>query len=93
MKNFLGNICPKKKIGYWHNLNYQKLVKERKVSINNSEKIKFIKNLNKLGYSKNYKIKKNTYIKVLTSAFQRRFRQEMVNGIIDKECLIISQNL
>ena len=33
------------------------------------------------------------YIKILTKAFQRRFRQELVNGIIDQECLIISENL
>ena len=92
-EKFPWKYLSKKKIGYWHNLNYQKLVKERKVSTNNLEKIKFIKNLNKLGYSQNYKIKKNTYIKVLTSAFQRRFRQDIVNGIIDKECLSISENL
>ncbi len=30
---------------------------------------------------------------MLTSAFQRRFRQELINGIIDKECIIISENL
>ena len=31
--------------------------------------------------------------KLLTKAFQRRFRQELINGIIDQECLIISKNL
>ena len=35
--------------------------------------------------------KKN--IKLLTKAFQRRFRQDLVNGIIDEECLLISKNL
>ena len=92
-EKFPWKYLSKKKIGYWHNLNYQKLLKERSTSTNNLEKIKFVKNLNKLGYSKNYKIKKNTYAKVLVSAFQRRFRQELVNGIIDKECLSISENL
>ena len=36
--------------------------------------------------------KKIRYIKILSKAFQRRFRQELVNGIIDKECLKISEN-
>ena len=38
-------------------------------------------------------IKKNKYNKIITFAFQRRFRQELVNGKIDKECLLISENL
>ena len=38
--------------------------------------------------SKNRKF--NNYI---VKAFQRRFRQELVNGKLDKECLIISNNL
>ena len=46
-------------------------------------------------YSPNFKTpkrqKKN--IKYLTLAFQRRFRQSLVNGRIDKECLLISKNL
>ena len=92
-EKFPWKYLSKKKIGLWHNLNYQKLLNERRASTNNLEKIKFIKNLNKLGYSKNYKIKKNTYVKLLTSAFQRRFRQELVNGMIDQECLSISKNL
>ena len=36
---------------------------------------------------------KSKNIKILTTAFQRRFRPELINGIIDKECLIISKNL
>ena len=47
----------------------------------------FIKN------SKNLKHKKNNYLIKITKAFQRRFRPAIVNGKIDKECLIISQNL
>ena len=53
------------------------------------------KNLSKIGYvikktenSKNRKF--NNYI---VKAFQRRFRQELVTGKVDKECLIISNNL
>ena len=32
----------------------------------------------------------NNYI---VKAFQRRYRQELINGIIDRECLSISENL
>ena len=38
-------------------------------------------------------INKNKFNKNITFAFQRRFRQELVNGKIDKECLLISENL
>ena len=83
----------KKKIGIWHDLNHNKIKKERGLKISNSLKLKFISNLFKIGYSKNLKINKNKYNKIITFAFQRRFRQELVNGKIDKECLLISENL
>ena len=52
-------------------------------------------NLSKIGYSsKNSKrIKKDKFLNFIISAFQRRFRQELINGKIDQECLLISQNL
>jgi len=37
--------------------------------------------------------KKNKFLSLVIIAFQRRFRQELINGKIDQECLIISQNL
>ena len=83
----------KNKIGYWHNLNEKKLFKKRNHTVNKSDENKFVKNLYKIGYPKNIYFNKNKYSKVLTTAFQRRFRQELVNGIIDQECLIISKNL
>ncbi len=83
----------KNKIGCWHNLNKRKLFKNRNLIIDQLEKDKFIKNVYKLGYPKNIFYSKHKYLKLLTTAFQRRFRQELVNGIIDKECLIISNNL
>ena len=36
---------------------------------------------------------KINYSNLLAIAFQRRFRQELINGVIDKECLIISKNI
>ena len=83
----------KNKIGYWHDLNSNKLLSERCIKISYKDKAAFIKNLNKIGYQKNL-IKNNVkFSKILTTSFQRRFRQELINGIIDKECLTISKNL
>ncbi len=83
----------KNKIGLWHNLNQKKLLKYRKKKIDSLNQNKFIKNLYKIGYPKNPIIKKTEYLKMLTKAFQRRFRQELINGLIDQECLLISKNL
>ena len=63
------------------------------IEISNLEKIKFIKNLSKIGYTKQIKISKKENFKILSLAFQRRYRQELINGIIDRECLSISENL
>ena len=68
-------------------------MKKRNIKTDKEGKIKFINNLHKIGYSKNFKILKTRYTKILTIAFQRRFRQELVDGKIDKECLLISKNL
>ena len=53
----------------------------------------FFENLYKIGYAKNFNKKNSNYLKLLTYSFQRRFRQDLINGIIDKECLNISINL
>ena len=92
-EKFPWKYLSKKKIGFWHNLNDQILFKKKKKITNNFEKIKFIENLFKIGYPKNFKISKNVYSKILSLAFQRRFRQELINGVIDQECLSISKNL
>ena len=83
----------KKKIGYWHNLNQKELLRERNKNITKKEIKNFSKNLYKIGYIKKTGKYKSKYLKILTIAFQRRFRQELINGIIDKECLIISKNI
>ena len=92
-EKFPWEYLSKKKIGYWHNLNKRNLFKNRKVNLSKREKENFIQNIHKIGYPKNNKIKKNKYQKIITEAFQRRFRQELVNGVIDNECLKISKNL
>ena len=92
-EKFPWKYLSKKKIGIWHNLNERKLIKNRNKKINNLEKKIFIQNLHKIGYPRSSKIEKYKYSKILTKAFQRRFRQELINGVIDQECLIISKKL
>ena len=87
----------KNKIGFWHNLDKKKLIEYRTLKINDLEKKLFFRNILKIGYSeknfKNSKFKRIQYKKILIKAFQRRFRQDLINGIADQECLIISKNL
>ena len=84
----------KKKLALWHNLDQKKIKKFRGIkNLSKVDKTKFIQNLYKIGYNKlkGFQFYKNE--KLLTKAFQRRFRQDLVDGNIDKECLIISKNL
>ena len=92
-EKFPWKYLSKNKIGLWHDLNEKKLFKRRETKVDNYEEISFIKNLYKIGYSRVLNKDKNKKIKLLIKAFQRRFRQDLVNGIIDKECLLISKNL
>ena len=92
-EKFPWKYLSQKNIGYWHELNQRDLSGIRNLIVNKFEEKIFLSNIHKIGYPKNNKIKKNKYLKILTKAFQRRFRQELVNGIIDKECLKISENL
>ncbi len=92
-EKFPWELLSRKKIGIWHELKSNEIKVYRKLKLSNILKIKFINNLYKIGYPKNSKINKNKYIKNITVAFQRRFRQELIDGKIDKECLLISENL
>ena len=92
-EKFPWKYLSKKKVGLWHDLNEKKLLKIRKKKVGKYEKNNFLKNLYKIGYSKVLNKNRNKNIKLLTKAFQRRFRQDLVNGIIDEECLLISKNL
>ena len=85
----------KQGIGLWHSLSIQLLKKNRKVELDKVSKKIFYNNLSKIGYRiKIIKNSKNRKFKnYIVKAFQRRFRQELVNGKLDKECLIISNNL
>ncbi len=71
---------------HWHKLNIKKIKNHRKIKLNSSQEKIFFRNLYKFGYAKFNKVK-------LVVAFQRRFRQSLINGKIDQECLKISENL
>ena len=94
-EKFPWEYLAKKNIGIWHNLKKQKLKKLRKTKCNEITKKIFLNNLLKIGYSKKMRnnIKKREYLSLVVKAFQRRFRPELVNGKIDQECLLISENL
>ena len=79
-----------KKIGVWHKLNFRESNKLRGKEIN-IENIFFLKKLNKFGYFINTS-KKNELKKIVIS-FQRRFRPELIDGKIDKECFEIIKTL
>jgi len=76
----------KNKLCHWHNLNEKNIRKFRKQKITLKNERIFINNLHKIGYSR-----KN--VEFVIKAFQRRYRQALINGKIDKECFLISKNL
>ena len=82
-------------IGKWHSLSKLILIKNRRKKISINDKKIFFNNLSKIVYpvKSRTKLKKDQFLNLITCAFQRRFRQELINGKIDHECLIISQNL
>ena len=94
-EKFPWKYLAKFRIGNWHSLSVKTLVKNRKKKISFTDKKFFFIYLSKIGYSiKNLtKLKKDKFSFFLISAFQRRFRQELINGKIDQECLLISQSL
>tara|TARA_B100001564_G_C20623769_1_gene663666 strand:- start:88 stop:834 length:747 start_codon:yes stop_codon:yes gene_type:complete len=92
-EKFPWSYLSKKKISISCNLNQKKLLQNRNIRVNDLEKKIFFKNLHKIGYQKKSMMENNNYSNILIKAFQRRFRQKLVNGKIDKECLIISNNI
>ena len=81
------------RLSQWYNLDKKKIKEARLIPLNFNEEKSFIKNLNKIGYPKILQKKPKFEKKILIKAFQRRFRQKLVNGISDQECFIISKSL
>jgi N-acetylmuramoyl-L-alanine amidase len=94
-EKFPWEYLSKNNIGLWHSLKKKELMKNRNFKTSKIEKEQFFNNLFKIGYSKKTpkELSKNRYSKDLIKAFQRRFRQEIINGVIDQECLLISKKL
>ena len=94
-EKFPSEYLAKNKIGIWHTLNKQDLLKNRKLKISKVEENIFFRNLFKIGYSKTFpkNIGRNKYLRELIKSFQRRFRQELVDGKIDQESLLINKSL
>ena len=91
-EKFPWSFLAKKKVGLWHTMSKKELENYRKKKIGLNDKKKFYKNLFNIGYL-NKKMNSNKLINFVIKAFQRRFRQELINGKLDKECLIISENI
>ena len=81
------------KLAHWHKLDEKKLKQFRLKKINLLDENKFFMNLRKIGYTSVQSKSSIDKKKLLVKAFQRRFRQGLVNGITDQECLILSKNL
>ena len=92
-EKFPWKYLSKNKVGYWHNLKQKNLIGKRNLKTPYLDKQKFVKNLFKFGFPKNKILSEKEYLKKLTIAFQRRFRPELINGIIDQECLFISKKI
>ena len=88
-EKFPWKYLAKKKLCLWHKLNEKSIKKFRNLQLNSRDEEKFIKNLFQIGYKKFNKKNKLLIVK----NFQRKFRQKLINGKIDKECLLISENL
>ena len=80
-----------KGIGIWHNIENKNLKKLRKKNIEKNNKKKFLIFLKKIGYM--VKNSNNSNLNNLIKSFQRRFRPELINGKIDRECYIIAEKI
>jgi len=94
-EKFPWKYLSKNKVSLWNTLTDDVLAKNRAVKVEDKDKKYFLNSLFKIGYSKKTpnKLNKNKYLIFIIKAFQRRYRQQLINGKIDKECLLISKNL
>ena len=93
-----GEKFPWKKLAHknlceWHNLSDNQIKKKRNLSTSFFDKKIFFRNLNKIGFPNILKIKNMDFRTYLVKAFQRKYRQNLINGKIDQECFLISKNL
>ena len=89
-EKFPWKFIASKKVGIWHKLNFKKCSKLRGKKIDIENKI-FFKKLKKFGYF--IDTSKKNELKKIVCSFQRRFRPELIDGKIDRECLEIAKTL
>ena len=89
-EKFPWKFIASKKVGIWHKLNFKKCSKLRGKKIDIENKI-FFKKLKKFGYF--IDTSKKNELKKIVRSFQRRFRPELIDGKIDRECLEIVKTL
>ena len=92
-EKFPWSFLAKNKIINWHGLDLNRLKKLRKVRIKKKLEQSFIRNLYKIGYCRISFYNREKSNKILTTAFQRKYRNQLIDGKIDHECFLISKNI
>ena len=92
-EKFPWKILANQNLCHWHKLKESEIKIFRNQRISFFEQKKFMKNLNLIGYSNGPRKKTKVYNVKIIKAFQRKFRQSLINGKIDQESLLISKNL
>ena len=92
-EKFPWSLLAKQKLCLWHNLIKKKIKTYRNLRLSSLERNFFFINLKRIGYSKIQGMNSKKSNKYIIKAFQRRFRQELVNGKVDKECYLIIDNI
>ena len=89
-ERFPWKFLSENKIGIWHNIDQKKL-KILRGDNSNLNINYFLNKLKKFGYCVNYS--NTNELKKIIKNFQRRFRPELINGKLDRECLEVIKSL
>ena len=94
-EKFPWRLLAQKKIGVWHSIPKITLKKNRLKLVDSKLEQYFFKKLLKIGYvfNNSENLSKKNFFNLIVKAFQRRYRQQVINGKVDKECILISENL
>ncbi|CAO6127802.1 ampD N-acetyl-anhydromuramyl-L-alanine amidase [Candidatus Pelagibacterales bacterium] len=78
-------------LAIWHSLDEQFIKNFRLKKLININKKNMLRMIKKLGYTRVFTA--DSLDKDFIKAFQRRYRQDLINGIFDQECYLILNNL
>ena len=81
------------KLAYWHKLPENYLRKLRLSRLTFKEDKELMNNISKIGFRTTNFLRVAKRKNFLLKAFQRKYRQSLINGKSDKECLLISKDL